>query len=246
MNWYYAEGQEQKGPFSEDEFQALVRQGTVKEDTLVWHEGLGEWQAYASLAGGSGAPTESSGGGDAACAVCGKLLPVHELVQFEGAHVCAACKPVFLQKLREDATVPLQMNYAGFWIRFAAVFLDGLLLSIPYYALYFGTIAALSRSNPEMMSAIQIALSLLQMVVGLLYEVIMIGKYGATLGKMAVKIKVVTAEGGPVSYGRATGRYFAKILSQLILMIGYIMAGFDKEKRALHDMICNTRVIKRS
>ena len=71
----------------------------------------------------------------------------------------------------------------------------------------------------------------------------MIGKYGATLGKMACRIKVVTSEGGPVSYMRALGRYFAKQLSCLTLMIGYIMAFFDKENRALHDRICDTRVV---
>jgi len=47
-----------------------------------------------------------------------------------------------------------------------------------------------------------------------------------------------------VSYGRAAGRYFAKMLSGIIMGIGYIMAGFDSQKRALHDMICDTRVIK--
>ena len=73
----------------------------------------------------------------------------------------------------------------------------------------------------------------------------MIGKYGATVGKMAMKIRVVTAEGQKVSYLRALGRYFAKLLSGMILMIGYLMAAFDDEKRALHDRICNTRVISK-
>jgi uncharacterized RDD family membrane protein YckC len=71
----------------------------------------------------------------------------------------------------------------------------------------------------------------------------MIGKYGATLGKMACKIKVVTPDGGRVTYLRAFGRYFAKLLSAMICFIGYIMAGFDDEKRALHDRICDTRVV---
>jgi uncharacterized RDD family membrane protein YckC len=61
---------------------------------------------------------------------------------------------------------------------------------------------------------------------------------------MALDLKVVRPDGGPISLGRAVGRYFAKIVSGIILMIGYIMAGFDSEKRALHDMMCDTRVIK--
>ena len=61
---------------------------------------------------------------------------------------------------------------------------------------------------------------------------------------MACKIKVVTADGGRVSYARAFGRYFAKMLSAFTCMIGYIIAVFDNpQKRALHDHICNTRVV---
>jgi uncharacterized RDD family membrane protein YckC len=75
------------------------------------------------------------------------------------------------------------------------------------------------------------------------YEIFFIGAYGATLGKMLMKIKVVTPEGGRISYARATGRHFAKLLSGIILYIGYLMAFWDDEKRALHDRMCGTRVI---
>ena len=62
---------------------------------------------------------------------------------------------------------------------------------------------------------------------------------------MACGLRVIVSDGSKVSYWRAFGRYWAKILSGLILAIGYIMAGFDSEKRALHDHICNTRVIRK-
>jgi uncharacterized RDD family membrane protein YckC len=61
---------------------------------------------------------------------------------------------------------------------------------------------------------------------------------------MALGLKVVRPGGGPITPGRAAGRYFSKMVSSMTLMIGYIIAGFDSEKRALHDMICDTRVIK--
>ena len=81
-----------------------------------------------------------------------------------------------------------------------------------------------------------------QIVVAVCYEGILVGKYGATLGKMALKIKVVTADGGRVSYPRAFGRYFAKMLSSFTCLIGFIIAAFDNpQRRALHDYICNTR-----
>jgi len=68
----------------------------------------------------------------------------------------------------------------------------------------------------------------------------------ATLGKMALGIKVVDRQGGRISFARATGRYFAKILSGLILMIGYLMAGFTSRKQALHDMVAGCLVVNRS
>ena len=78
----------------------------------------------------------------------------------------------------------------------------------------------------------------------LYYALMESSKYQATLGKMAVGARVTDLEGNRISFARATGRYFAKIISGMILMIGYIMAGFTEKKQALHDMIANTLVIK--
>jgi uncharacterized RDD family membrane protein YckC len=91
---------------------------------------------------------------------------------------------------------------------------------------------------------VQGILILIQFAINISYEVGFLGRFGATPGKMACKLKVVTSSGAPISYGRALGRYFASLLSGLILFIGYIMAAFYDEKRALHDRICDTRVIK--
>jgi uncharacterized RDD family membrane protein YckC len=82
-----------------------------------------------------------------------------------------------------------------------------------------------------------------QLCIGVTYETVMIGRFGATLGKMACKLKVVTASGGKVSYMLAFGRYFAKVFSGLTCSIGFIIAGFDEQKRALHDRLCETRVV---
>ena len=92
-----------------------------------------------------------------------------------------------------------------------------------------------------------LTLGFVSMLIACLYEVIMIHQFGATLGKMAVGIKVIRTDGSGVGWGASIGRYFMKIVSGLILGIGYIMAGFDDEKRALHDRVCDTRVVyKRS
>jgi len=145
----------------------------------------------------------------------------------------------------ENAVRPEDMEFAGFWIRFCATFVDGLILIVPFYAFSFSFSWASIFSGAETPIMLQLGLNLIQLVVGACYEIVMVSKYGATLGKMAVGVRVVRSDGAPLAYGRATGRYFAKILSEMILFIGYIMAGFDSEKRGLHDMICDTRVIKR-
>ena len=68
----------------------------------------------------------------------------------------------------------------------------------------------------------------------------------ATVGKIALGLKVTDTDGGRISFGRALGRTFAKILSVLTLFIGFIMAGFTDRKQALHDKIAHTLVVKRS
>jgi uncharacterized RDD family membrane protein YckC len=85
---------------------------------------------------------------------------------------------------------------------------------------------------------------LVNTLIGAAYEGFFVSRVGATPGKMALSLKVVRPDGGPISLGRAIGRYFAKWLSSITFCIGYILAGFDAEKRAMHDMIVDTRVIK--
>src|SRR5947208_255797 len=79
---------------------------------------------------------------------------------------------------------------------------------------------------------------------GIFSSVGLASRLGATPGKLVLKLKVVRPDGAKVSLGRALGRYFAKMISAVLLGIGYIMAAFDPEKRALHDRIADTRVIK--
>jgi uncharacterized RDD family membrane protein YckC len=150
-----------------------------------------------------------------------------------------------MQKLAEGARISSAgMRYAGFWLRFGAVLLDGIILFIMTLALQlvFGLSTQAINGGPR--SALLIIVQqFLGLIIGVLYETILIGRFGATMGKMACKIHVVSSDGSPVSYARALGRYFAKLLSTFTLLIGYIIAAFDSEKRALHDRICDTRVV---
>jgi uncharacterized RDD family membrane protein YckC len=87
--------------------------------------------------------------------------------------------------------------------------------------------------------------NLLSFVIGWLYFALMeSSERGATVGKMALGLRVVTSNGQRLSFMNATGRYFAKIISAIILGIGFLMIAFTDKKRGLHDMIASTLVIK--
>jgi uncharacterized RDD family membrane protein YckC len=244
--WYYANAGQQVGPIGQAEFDGLVANGTIRADTQVWHEGMANWQRYGDLAGaGTGGVRVATQTGGVVCSECGQTFPPDEVISYGGSWVCAACKPVFIQRLKEAGQVSINMDYAGFWIRVGAKIIDQILLQIAASLAGFVVGMGMSGNSPSESLARNVAATILGMLLSLVYSVWFLGKYGATPGKMVCGLKVVTAEGGPISYGRACGRFFAEILSGLILGIGYLMVAFDEEKRALHDRICNTRVVKK-
>jgi uncharacterized RDD family membrane protein YckC len=262
MNWHYAQNGQQVGPVTDEQLSQLFQAGKINQDTLVWREGMPDWRPYqeavaqsnqpfASMAQAPGAEISPSDD-QVVCSECGGLFPVGEIIRVGKASVCATCKPLFLQKLSEGARINTgELDYAGIPARFAAIFLDGLLLGAVNFGINFiiGLMASVSTRPvdgklPAGFLVLQLILFVINITTAVTYETILIGKYGATLGKMACKIHVVTADGGKVTYARAFGRYFAKLLSSLTCLIGFIMALFDDQKRALHDHICNTRVIK--
>jgi uncharacterized RDD family membrane protein YckC len=142
--------------------------------------------------------------------------------------------------------------YGGFWIRFVAVLIDGFIVGIVVWPIS-GMMALAIGMAGGAVSMPTIGVHLVRGIVGLtfsfcanwLYEAGMeSSSKQATLGKMALALKVTDLQGRRISFARATGRHFAKILSGMILLIGYIMAGFTERKQALHDMIAGTLVIR--
>lgn len=154
---------------------------------------------------------------------------------------------------------PPMVRYGGFWIRFVARIIDGIIMGavgfvvrIPFIAMMGGAAVSLGEDpDPaQVMAALPAILAgaglmiLVSVALNAAYEAYFLSTRGATPGKMALGLKVVRADGGPISVGLAVGRYFASILSGMTLFIGYIIAGFDTQKRSLHDHICSTRVIR--
>ncbi|MBN2685924.1 MAG: RDD family protein [Pontiellaceae bacterium] len=253
MQWFYVKNGERVGPVSDVDFRGAFQRGDISDDTLVWNKTLTDWMAYKDLPEPAvkDEPVEPEKREEQTCSLCHQRFSTEDLISFEGKRICAACKPFMVQNLRENATIHIETEllYSGFWIRFLAAIIDGIVLYIvnlplSFISNYTSTQSqGLYNSAPIIMASFFVGL--LSMVIRALYEIIMIKKCGATLGKMAVGIKVVRPDGSPLTWGTAIGRYFAKIVSSMTMGIGYIMVAFDNEKRALHDRMCNTRVVKK-
>ena len=131
--------------------------------------------------------------------------------------------------------------YAGFWIRFGASLIDGILLGIVTGIIAF----IIGMATGADSAAVSNITGFVNLLLGIPYFIMMeSGPRQATLGKMALGVKVTDMEGGRISAGKAAARYFSKILSAIILLIGYIMAAFTPKKQALHDIIAKTLVVK--
>jgi len=130
--------------------------------------------------------------------------------------------------------VPTAPEPAGFWARSAAIFID--------LGVLFPVMFVLIRAERAVGFPLRGRLGA-NLLLSAAYVVLMIGAYGQTLGKMAAGVQVVGADGSRIGYGRSLGRFCATYLSAVILDIGFLIAAFTDNNRALHDYIAGTRVI---
>jgi uncharacterized RDD family membrane protein YckC len=154
-------------------------------------------------------------------------------------------------------------EHAGFWMRFIAYIIDSFIIGfleflivLPLLGLFgfkvfeLSTLRDLENADPDLLiPVIASAITGLSLTVLLItwfyYALLHSGARQATVGKMALGLKVTDINGDRLTFARASLRYFSKILSSLFLMIGYIMAGFTPKKQALHDYIANTYVVRK-
>lgn len=246
-NWFYAKGGEKFGPYSEADMERMIAEGSVTASTNLWREGMENWKkaVETELAGLfsdiPAVPADDNG----VCLICKKEFPASELVDIDGAKVCADCKPQMLRRLQEGGSALPQLRYGGFWIRVCACIVDGIVLQLIQLPITIinGVVVA---SNPDSMAASlsQIVATLLGLVIGVLYYALFVWKKSATPGKMVFGLKIINADGSDgISLGKAVGRYFACLLSGLLVGVGYLMVAFDDRKRGLHDRICETLVV---
>ncbi len=158
-------------------------------------------------------------GGTPFCPACG----VAKAVVVAGSPLPAP------QQVSAAPSLPVTDQYGGFWVRVVASVIDGIVLMV----------------GIVLLSLITLGLGLIfGVAVGWLYFALFeSSEKQATPGKMAMGLVVADALGRRISFGQASGRYFAKILSALVIDIGFIMVAFTEKKQGLHDMLANTLVV---
>lgn len=228
--WIGRDG-ERHGPYKEEDVRAWLRSGQVSRNDLAWHEGLSEWQPLSALF-----PDVAAGAAPPPLGAAPASLPQTNAAALE--------------------------DYAGFWKRVLAYILDVIVLLIPGKLIEgaFGVKAAQevlkqaalsAAGDPQAMMAAQMHF-ITTMWPAYLFSFVLAWWYyalcessawQATVGKLALGIRVTDMDGRRLSLGRALIRYPAMILSSLILCIGYIMVAFTRRKQGLHDLIAGTLVL---
>lgn len=215
-SWYYAKDGSPIGPVAFPVLKQMAAIGQLAPDDLVWAEGMADW------------------------------VPARTVTDLFGP-ASPYAPPVVttfsygLEKVR----------YAGFWKRFAAAIIDGIILAVAAFPINMLGNAFPSTLEPSeevliLAAVVSLISACVQIVINWLYYACMESShFQGTLGKLALGIKVTDYYGKRISFGRATGRHFAKILSYCTLHIGFLMAAFTEKKQALHDMVAGCLVVNR-
>jgi len=234
-SWYYTSAGQQSGPVSKDDLRGLMASGHVSGQDLAWKDGMAQWTPISLLPELLGAGGQAAGEG----AYSAPGQPGVAQLNYGGYQQYSAAAPGY----------PQQFVYGGFWIRVGAYIIDYLILLVPGMIINASLQFALGLNrqagppDPAQLASIGM-ISLIPLVLNWLYYALMeSSSKQATVGKMACGLMVIDERGQRISFGRATGRYFAKILSFMVCFIGVIMVGVDERKRGWHDQLAKTFVV---
>lgn len=225
-------------------------------------------QQTAPVAAGNGAAAGGTAGARAItpadllaglgyCTECGRGQVPDALAPMLDHRVCADCKPAALQQLREGALVPLDaQRYAGFWIRAGATILDGIFqwpvnLAISFLAIFAltGESINLGGSGPGWLGGLrgQLALNAITQLLSfgfqITYATFFVGRFAATPGQLVCGLRIRRSDGSALTYRRSLLRALANLLNHFTLGLSYLLVVVDSEKRAVHDFLCDTRVV---
>jgi uncharacterized RDD family membrane protein YckC len=220
-DWYYAMDGIQQGPVSRIVLLRLLSgggAGGLPGEALVWHEGMPDWVA--------------------ANAVAELTVPV--------ASAATVAQPMLNYGVADSVYQPPagSLQYAGFWIRLLAGIIDVVVRCFAYFVAG-SAVEAILQGTPLGFIYQQYSGFLWIFLSWLYFASMQSSTTQASLGMMAVGLRVTDLNGRRITFGRATGRYFASLLSGccLILCIGYLMIAWTIQAQALHDKIADTLVL---
>ena len=223
--WYYVRDQQQYGPVSKSELLDLIESGDLDRENLVWTSGMEDWQParsadelLTSIESQSPPPVPATGTSETHSKDSDASGIDHE---------------------ESPPTIDSDLKYASFWKRLLAFAIDFIVLA--FVSLFVVGMSMLEGSTPAEVESLANGLGII--VAWLYYAGMESSGNQATLGKMALGMRVTDENGSKVGFGKATGRHFGKIISGMILLIGYIMAVFTQKKQALHDIMAGCVVI---
>ena len=249
MQWYYAIGGERFGPVTHSELEHLVQVGTIVAETLIWRQGMNEWQTLASVRAVNPAWIAER-------RLDSKAEPE---IPTSGTDKFAPASPN--TDLPRHMPEPEALAYAGFWPRCGAYLVDFFiwwmvwqifvgLVGTAYFpgAMAIAAHGAGYQPKPEeLMVLVRFlgAACVIGLVWSIAYDTFFLLRFAATPGKLIFGLRVVQADGSPLTIMRIAARSMAKALTGLTLGIGFIVVAFDEHKRGVHDFICSTRVVKK-
>ena len=262
-DWYYAAGGQQQGPVSLEALRGMLWNGQVQPGDLVWCEGMPTWTDAASVpvlanaipaAADAQSPGAQPAGGVDYASPAGYAAP---------SPYGDAASPGQLGYFNTSMAHAPPTNYAGFWLRFVAFIIDYIILYIPSAAIQWGLGMGMQTIGgpggvgvgggaggggappPAFYGLIATSITISIALNWLYYAYLESSPKQATIGKMALGLVVTDLYGKRLTFGRATGRYFGRLLSGLICYIGFIMAAFTEKKQALHDQLAATLVVRK-
>lgn len=256
-NWYYADaGNQRQGPLSAEEMAQRFHQGKLRLDTLVWRDGLAEWQPLRDFTQElvlQQVPAETF------------YTPIDPVpMQAAGTDTMSDspyAPPKAVLAMDEPVHTGGEVVYSGLWKRFAASCLDGIVTGLLTYAVLIPMMLVMGLSASQLASGgsdpfgggMSMAMALLTYPVSFGIPALYFGwmhssSLQASLGKMAVGAKVVRSDGRRIGFWRSFLRYLAYMFFALVtcglgVLISGLMVAFTERKQSLHDMVCDTLVV---
>lgn len=244
--WHYASNNQPQGPVPLSEFRHLINNGTITPDTLVWRQGMPQWQALRIVL-----QNDTS--------ILPPPEPTPPPIPFSFSTTTAT--PPFANIVAAGTST---LRYAGFFIRVAARLIDFFILWITNQIvltllnktkiliappLFIDNAASPQQRLADILTYLSqnihytLLSYLIVLAIAIAYEVFFVRKYSATPGKLALGLRLVRSDGSRLSSLRIIGRHFADLLNQFAFGIPYFIIAIDEQKRGVHDLVCDTRVI---